>query len=347
MKNAIALVDAMPLPVILIDPNGRLEHSNKSALNILGGAVTGRSYVGALRQPVLLDCVETAMRLGKSNTTEWVSTFAGRETLWRVSVEPVKFQSDPSYYLVTFEDRTAMREARQIRRDFVANVSHELRTPLTSLIGFIETLKGPARNDPEGRAKFLSTMEREANRMNRLIGDLLSLSKVEGTERIRPREVVDLAGVINMVASALKPLVQETGCDLEVIGTGAAREVPGDADQLAQVFTNLIENAIKYGGGEVRVQLTEEASEAGMLGPVLKLVVRDNGEGFDPVHIPRLTERFYRIDSHRSREKGGTGLGLAIVKHIINRHRGRLRIQSAPGVGSEFTVILQGVADTN
>lgn len=340
MQQSFAVLDALPVPALLIDGNERLAHANVAATAILGGTAVGRSYVAALRQPVLLDCVEAVFRLGQPGTADLVTTIATRETFWRVTAAPVEAVGGGLMVLVTFEDQTATQEARQMRQDFVANVSHELRTPLTALIGFIETLKGAAREDVAARERFLDTMEREASRMNRLVGDLLSLSKVEAVERMKPTETVDLSAILGSVVRALRPLAEERGVALALVGAETPGELSADPDQLFQVFTNLVENAVKYGASAVTVTLERHREVSSFRGPGLEVVVADDGEGIDPVHIPRLTERFYRVDSHRSREMGGTGLGLAIVKHIVNRHRGRLRIESAPGQGSRFTVLL-------
>ncbi|MGR3547335.1 MAG: sensor histidine kinase, partial [Roseovarius sp.] len=225
--------------------------------------------------------------------------------------------------------------------DFVANVSHELRTPLTALMGFIETLQGPARHDQVAIDRFLGIMQSEAARMERLVRDLLSLSRVESEERVRPRDEVNLGQVIGSVLHALRPLARDRACDIS-FEAPEGMVVRGNDDQLQQVFTNLVENAIKYGGKDNRITITLERTprDATLRAPAIVARVRDQGPGIDPLHIPRLTERFYRVDTHRSREMGGTGLGLAIVKHIVNRHRGRLRISSTPGEGSEFSVIL-------
>ena len=224
-----------------------------------------------------------------------------------------------------------------LRRDFVANVSHELRTPLTALMGFIETLRHAAKDDPKAREMFLGIMETEAGRMNRLVRDLLQLSQVEANERVRPKGRVELRGLLERVIGSLKGTAEKSGSRVDL--TGASVTVPGDGDQLTQVFTNLIENALKYGaaGQVVRVTLSPEETARGA---AVRVEVADQGEGIDAVHLPRLTERFYRVDSHRSREMGGTGLGLAIVKHIVSRHRGWLRVESVVGEGSRFSVVL-------
>jgi len=241
--------------------------------------------------------------------------------------------------LCTFEDLSDREQMDAMRRDFVANVSHELRTPLTSVLGFIETLRGPAREDSLARERFLAIMQTEAERMVRLVRDLLHLSKVEAQERQRPTERHDVARLIRAAAQSLRPMADAARVRLVLTGFEKPVEIFADPDQITQVATNLIENAIKYGGTGKEVQITL-SHEITPRGPKVRLAVKDQGEGIDSFHLPRLAERFYRIDGHRSREKGGTGLGLAIVKHIAQRHRGRLVIESTPGQGSTFAVLL-------
>lgn len=332
-------VDAMPLPAVIIGADERVSAVNGQAARFFGAAVIGRHYITSFRQPSLLDAIEQIMSDGQTRRARYQSTEARRDKTWLVHLAMIG--TDGSL-LMTFEDLTATEEAGAMRRDFVANVSHELRTPLTALSGFIETLRGAAKNDPAAQARFLEIMDREAARMNRLVEDLMQLNRVEATERMRPAEVIDLAAVVRSVANALEPLARERRMVVLRENLDDAVKIPGDADQLAQVFTNLIENALKYSGQGETVTLRLETVDNHPMtrGPAAVLSVSDTGAGFDPALIPRLTERFYRIDSHRSRELGGTGLGLAIVKHIINRHRGRLRIESTPGQGSVFTVIL-------
>jgi len=221
-------------------------------------------------------------------------------------------------------------------------VSHELKTPLTALLGFIETLNTSARADASARERFLKIMEREAQRMNRLVSDLLSLSQVEAVERMRPNEVVDVSRLLQETATTLAPVAEARGVRLHVVNADRLVKMAGDKDQLRQVFINLIENAIKYGGpnNEVSVTLSDIRYQTRLRCEGIAISVADKGPGIDALDIPRLTERFYRIDSHRSREMGGTGLGLAIVKHIVSRHRGVLKIDSAVGKGSEFKIIL-------
>lgn len=333
-----SLLEGVPRPLILIGPDERILQANTPARAMFGETITGRHFVTVLRQPALIESIERTLLDRTAQTARQFSNEAGRETMFEVNCAPI----DGGGVLLTFEDITHMREAEQIRRDFVANVSHELRTPLTALLGFIETLQGPAKDDPVAQERFLGIMSREAARMNRLVQDLLSLSRVETEERMRPTKQVDVYNTVSMALNALIPVAEAAGVKLEMRGARGPIMVQGDSDQLGQVFTNLIENAIKYGGSGGLVTVDFELSERDprLRGPGVSISVIDQGEGFDPIHIPRLTERFYRVDSHRSREMGGTGLGLAIVKHIVNRHRGRIKIDGAPGKGSTFTVLL-------
>jgi two-component system phosphate regulon sensor histidine kinase PhoR len=337
----IEMAKVMPLPLIIIGKDERVVIANQKAEDLFGSGTQGRHYITVLRQPMLLDAIENVLRLGGSATATYRVSESARDLYFEVQVRAAVTQ-DVSYVVVAFEDKTELQEAGQMRRDFVANVSHELRTPLTAVLGFIETLLGPAANDVEARARFLSIMDSEAKRMNRIVGDLLSLSRVEADRRVRPRDAVNVPGVVRSVVQTLQPLADARGVSLRLEGNDAEDMVTGDQDQLTQVFTNLVENAIKYGpdGGEVSICITSHAIEPTMRGPAVRVDIADQGEGIPAHHIPRLTERFYRVDTHRSREMGGTGLGLAIVKHILNRHRGRLRVESHAGNGSCFSVIL-------
>ncbi len=328
-----ALIEAFPDPAVLIGEAGRVAVMNAPARELLSMGGEGRPYAVALRQPSVGAAIEAALSTRQEALARHVVPAPGSETVYRVTVRPVAGLGQAGV-LCVFRDVTDQEQVGQMRRDFVANVSHELRTPLTALLGFIETLRGAARDDAAARARFLGVMEREASRMNRLVSDLLQLSRVEAAERLRPSDPVDLAQVLAMTLTAVRPLAEAAGVELR-LEAPPALVVPGDADQLTQVFQNLIENAVKYGGAGKRVEVRLVRGPRGA-----EVAVRDHGEGIAAIHIPRLTERFYRVDSHRSREKGGTGLGLAIVKHIVNRHRGRLTIDSTEGQGSTFTVTL-------
>lgn len=342
-----AVLHEMPMAVLLVDAGERIAQANAAAQAAFGAGLAGRALVTVLRQPALGRALEAALREGRRDRVRVVTGHAP-ETVLLVSVAPAPETVLPGGAILAFDDITALEEAEAMRRDFVANVSHELRTPLTALMGFVETLRGAARDDPAARDRFLAIMEREAGRMNRLVGDLLSLSRVEAEERRRPTAPVDIAGVLRNVIQTLRPRAEAEGVALiaEALDTTAPMlpgpMLPGDADQLTQLFVNLVENAVKYGGsgGEVRIEIEALPHEPVLRGPALKIVVIDRGEGIEALHLPRLTERFYRVDTHRSRAQGGTGLGLAIVKHIVARHRGRLKIDSEKGKGSRFSVIL-------
>ena len=335
------LLEAVPLAALYIGADERIVSVNVAARRLLGEGLEGRHFITALRQPPVMDAIENCLRDRLRHRARYLGSDGAQDTTYEVTASPVEFTGQQGV-LVAFEDITQVEQVGQMRRDFVANVSHELRTPLTALMGFIETLQGPARGDEAATARFLGTMYAEATRMERLVRDLLALSRVEGEARMRPDAPQDLGALLGSVVHTLRPLTGEAGVAVRLSHPAAPVVVPGDADQLRQVATNLIENAVKYGGqgGAVRVGLEIERNEPNLRADAAVITVADNGPGIDPVHIPRLTERFYRVDSHRSREMGGTGLGLAIVKHIVNRHRGRLRIDSAPGKGSVFRVIL-------
>jgi two-component system, OmpR family, phosphate regulon sensor histidine kinase PhoR len=240
---------------------------------------------------------------------------------------------------MTFHDLTPLRRVEEMRADFVANASHELRTPLAALLGFIETLQGSAREDAKARERFLAIMQEQARRMARLIDDLLSLSRIELNAHRRPDTPADLVPIVRQVADGLETLARDRGVSLH-IDAGNALAVHGDHDELVRVFENLVENALKYGAAGRRVDIKVATGSSADGEPEALVSVRDYGPGIAPEHLPRLTERFYRVDVGESRAQGGTGLGLALVKHILNRHRGRLTIDSAPGAGATFTVHL-------
>ena len=331
--------DAIPIPIMEIAADGQICELNGAGQDLFGARALGRLYAAVLRQPVLLARIENALTGELASPVRYLTNEATRDVIYETHVTPGLQGS----VVLCFLDITHKEEAGQMRADFVANVSHELRTPLTALSGFIETLRGPARDDAEARLRFLDIMEQEAGRMNRLVGDLLSLSRVEDMERVRPTDPQPIREILAAAVSMLKPQVDEQDVTLNLsLPQDVDDKVPGDRDQLLQVFTNLIENAVKYGrkGGNVEIFLETRTDHPGMKGPVLSVTVADQGEGIAAHHIGRLTERFYRVDGHRSREMGGTGLGLAIVKHILNRHRGRLRIESDVGKGSRFIVTL-------
>ena len=341
-------ISAVPDPVLHISGAGEVTICNEAAAELLGDWIVGRHYATVLRQPGLLGRIEEVQTRAMRAEAQMQMPDRSGELQYRVRITPLPAGETDTMHpvLLHISDITHLRAAEVMRRNFVANVSHELRTPLTALLGFIETLRGPARDDPQAQARFLAIMDEEARRMNRLVSDLLSLSRVEEQERMRPSDTVDLRGVLTGVIATLRPSAEDRdmtlALELAEPDTDDPYEVEGDRDQLTQVFVNLVENALKYGGkgNPVVLRLTREDRTPSLGGGTLRVDVMDRGEGISPHHLPRLTERFYRIDAHRSRALGGTGLGLAIVKHIVNRHRGRLRITSEIGEGSTFSVQL-------
>lgn len=326
---------------MLIDLSYRITVTNPPLLELFGHDPGGMNAVTLLRQAPVLAAMDSAIREGQTGEARFLFNGLAGETSYRFQAAPLIENGAKRGAVLSFEDRSQAEESEMIRRDFVANISHELRTPLTGLTGFIETLRTTAKDDPGARERFLGIMEKEARRMNRLVSDLLSLSKLEAEGRVRPRARNNLAEVLRATADALDAKLDAAKVTLEMVGLEQDALIQSDRDQLVQLFLNIIENAIKYGGSgkTVTVTMSKVEHDPTLRTSAFRVDIRDEGEGIDPRHLPRLTERFYRVDDHRSREMGGTGLGLAIVKHIVNRHRGRLKIQSAPGVGSCFSVI--------
>jgi two-component system phosphate regulon sensor histidine kinase PhoR len=337
------LVEALPDPVLEIDATRRIVAANRAARSLFAAEVGGE-LLGALRDPALIDAMDAVLRGGETTDVPLVHGGSVESFLVaRVVGLAASHEAGPCA-LLAFHDVTALRRVDAMRADFVANVSHELRTPLAALLGFIETLRGPARDDADARARFLAIMHDEASRMSRLVADLLSLSRIEASEHTRPTDLVNLTNVINAAIDVLAPAARARGVRLRLDLPGDLPAVTGDGDQLRQVFQNLIDNAVKYSrtGGEVTIT-ARRASRPGASDPGVIVSVIDQGEGIAREHIPRLTERFYRVDTARSRKLGGTGLGLAIVKHIINRHRGTLTITSESGRGAIFSVWLRNL----
>jgi two-component system phosphate regulon sensor histidine kinase PhoR len=337
----IAILDGMPDPVLLVNARRSVIAANRAARELSVGPMIGNDFAVTLRHPAGLEAVDAVLRGAAAREAEVFLPVSGSATyrLFAAAVRGEGGADDPAA-VITLHDLTAIRMAERMRADFIANASHELRSPLASLIGFIETLKGPAKDDVAARGRFLDIMHTEAARMARLIDDLLSLSRVEVEERIPPRDAVDLGKVVRGTMDLLSVRAKETGARLELDCLPDVPPVLGDADQLAQVFRNLIENAIRYGraGGRITVTLrmVDRIPDRGV--PGVAACVADEGDGIPSDALPRLTERFYRVDKARSKALGSTGLGLAIVKHIVGRHRGRLTIESQTGKGSRFTV---------
>lgn len=336
------VLEALPNAGIVTDSKGIVRFANHLAVEAFGNIRPGDPLSFRMRVPELLAGLERVSRGGETEVIRF-SERVPTERSFEVTLAPIRvaltdIRVNPDFVLVVIDDRSEIERIDRMRGDFIANASHELRTPLQSLSGFIETLLGPAKNDAVNREKFLRIMQDQAGRMARLIDDLLSLSRIEMRAHMRPTTPVDLGEIANHVADALSPLAHEFGISLELECEAKAALVPGDRDELIQVLSNLIENGIKYGseGGHVRVLLHDEPGSDGVSG--LLLSVADDGPGIPAAHLPRLTERFYRVDVERSRARKGTGLGLAIVKHIVQRHRGKLTIHSRPGEGAVFSI---------
>lgn len=328
VKSAFAGFDS---PVFLLNGQGTVLYQNPSAAHAFGEIGEGQHVSARIRQPVVLEVVKEALATGKPGSTE-IATPMPLENVYLVRI--VKAQGDADFFVLIFRDISETRRIDRMRTDFVANASHELRTPLASLRGFIETLQGPARNDAKAQEKFLGIMQEQVTRMSRLVDDLMSLSRLELKAKVTPDDGVDLVPLIGSVCDALAPLAADVGVEIHRIVPEGPVSVSGDRDELTQVFENLIENACKYGQEGKKVDVTLTAVE----GRPTEVSVRDYGPGIPEEHVPRLTERFYRVNVESSRSKKGTGLGLAIVKHILTRHRARLIIRSEVGKGSTFTV---------
>ena len=332
------ILDGLPDPLLAVDSNRRITHVNASAVALFGGQAMGRDLAAVLRQPQVLAAVDSALAEKRAAAVEFSRTDRV-ETMMIVHVAALAQPAgDGTAALLVFHDVTALRRTERMRADFVANASHELKTPISTLIGFIETLRGPARDDSDARERFLAIMDEQAQRMSRLVSDLLSLSDIELREHSRPSEAVDALGVLRSVLDMFELRARQRGIALKIEVEGEMAPVLGDRDELGQVFQNLVDNAIKYGrqGSTVRCTVARLPA-AGNRPASLRIAVADQGEGIAEQHLPRLTERFYRVDSSRASNTGGTGLGLAIVKHVLLRHRGNLEISSVPGKGSTFT----------
>ncbi len=344
-----AVVSAMPDPAIALDADGMIVHHNAAVADLFPRIRAGQPISSAIRSPELLAAIE------KEHDGEEVTVIELQDRVpvqRRVSaiLTALPFQNarrgSPAL-LVTFRDITDQEKLAQMRADFIAHASHELRTPLASVRGFVETLQGPARDDPKARERFLEIMAAQAARMTQLIDDLLSLSRIEMRVHVPPRGTVELNEVVSFVAQSLEPVARAAGITIAVERLPTPARVRGDREELVQVFQNLIHNGIRYGknGGHVNVHMAREPAIGGRP-PRISVAVQDDGVGIPPEHLPRLTERFYRVSVSASREKGGTGLGLAIVKHIVTRHRGELKITSTLGEGSTFTVLLDELPET-
>ncbi len=340
------LLEALSDPVVLVNARRHVVAANRSAHDMLETVTLGRDLALSIRHPDALDAVSRVL----AGQTRCMVTLT--ETVPVARVLEMNIAGLPETVADTglasaravchLSDVTASRESERMRADFVANVSHELRSPLSVLIGFIETLKASVYDDLQATARFLDIMDIESQRMARLVDDLLSLSRVEACEHILPTTVIDLREVIDEVVYSVSARAREKNVNIDCLFDTNIRSITGDRDEMVEVFHNLVDNALKYGRKKlpIRIRVQDEPRIPDIGSPGIAITVRNFGLVIAAEHIPRLTERFYRIDRGRSRSEGGTGLGLAIVKHIVNHHRGRLLIESSAETGNEFTVFL-------
>lgn len=346
--DSYAALEALPLAVLLVDNQRDIRWVNEGARALLSDAVVGRSLLGVLRHPPLVDALDQV--LAGAGAIDGIETPIGQDRLLVADIRRL----DGDRALIALKDASAEMRLERLRSDFIANVSHELKTPIATLMGFIETLRGPAKGDAAALDRFLGIMQEQAGRMSRLVADLLSLSRIELNEHARPSGSADLGEILGHVADALSLRADSRNMTVDLPGPETWTQigrVVGDDEELTQLFQNLIDNALKYGRagtavtvGAARIadplEIKAHLPGARQAKAMIAITVADQGDGIAREHLPRLTERFYRVDAARSRDMGGTGLGLAIVKHVVNRHRGSLEIESQPGEGSRFTVYL-------
>jgi len=326
------VLDGLPLSTLLLDGEGQVTFASAEAHALLARDPVGAPVATIFRAPAILAAVERILADGGEETVEFTALRPRRRYLRAT----LRAMDGDGGVVLTLADVSEVHRLDAMRMDFVANASHELRTPLAAITGMVETLQGPAREDTANHARFLGIIGREAARMARLVDDLLSLSRIELQANVAPTAREDLRAIVAEAVGAMAPLAAENGNLLQPDLGEEPLMVRGDRDELLQVFHNLISNAIKYGGGDRPIDILRVPQPEGWIG----ITVRDRGEGIEPSLVPRLTERFFRVNKRESISRGGTGLGLAIVKHILTRHRGELRIGSKVGEGSSFTVRL-------
>jgi two-component system phosphate regulon sensor histidine kinase PhoR len=336
-----ALMDVLPDPIIVLDQSGRVTIANIASIPLVGSAAQGKHVAALLRSAPLIAAIEKVLEGGSACSAEFRQPVPV-ERHYRAFVAPIISDRTPAgheqrFVIVVLHDFTDAHRLETMRVDFVANASHELKTPLASLSGFIDTLRGHAKDDEAARTRFLDIMAEQAGRMRRLIENLLSLSRIELREHVRPDTAVDFAVIVRDVVDALAPLAADQGVEMVIQTPAALPHVRGDRDELAQVVQNLVDNALRYAGAGKRIEISL-AADMQSHHPMVRLSVRDFGGGIAREHLPRLTERFYRVESSLPQAKGGTGLGLAIVKHIVSRHQGTLHIESEAEKGSVFSV---------
>ena len=367
LRMARDVAEVLPEPLFILDENGIVEHANPAAEDLFGvKEIAGRHFAAVLRTPSVYEAAETALKTGAIINEEFTIT-GSVERSCRAYIAPIESNPESesgrlNRVIIFVRDLTSERRVEQMRADFIASASHELRTPLASVVGFIETLRGPAKGDVEAQEKFLKIMQAQAERMQRLVSDLMSLSRIELNEHVPPKDIVDLADVAIDVKESLAPLFSRAGAIVDFVQeTEDITKTIGDRDEIFQTIQNLIDNAVKYGGEPAMIKLrvgrgaapalTSDGDPGQRAGDsaaqvaarmhvrvedLIYVQIRDFGPGIERADLPRLTERFYRVNIERSLKSGGTGLGLAIVKHIINRHQGGFQIESRVAGGTAF-----------
>lgn len=328
--DATKLANVLDDPLFFFDSSGNILFINHTAYAVFSGVKCNQNLFARFRDPQFLNLFKNVATTGKANTIDYNDK--GAQQRWfHVAIMAI----NKDLFVCHFHDHSQIHRLTRMRTDFIANASHELRTPLTSIIGFIETLRGPAQNDKEARARFLIIMQEQAERMARLIHDLLSLSRLETHIEPDHMEPLDIAQLLQHVIESLSPLSKKNHVDIELNLSHPLPLLTANRDGLIQLLQNLLENSLKYAASGKKILVSVKA-----IGKQFEITIRDYGMGISSQHLPRLTERFYRIDVDESRAHQGTGLGLAIVKHIVTQHRGRLKITSKLGQGSSFTVTL-------
>lgn len=351
ISDARLILERLPVALLLLDAKGRVVFANHAADEEIGRRSLGEHFSSALRAPTLAEAIREAYAGAAAVEVDFTQRrFQERfmhATVQSLLAAPAAATEEAEIFghariAVLLQDQTPIRRAEQLHRDFVANASHELKTPIAAIAGFVETLRGPAKDDVEAHERFLRIMAQQAERMRRLVEDLLSLNRIELNEHVPPRETLDLSALLERTARQ-NPEFELGRIELQSPPADRPRKVRGDSGQLEQLFTNLIENALKYGGdgAPVRLSVEERSAPRRQIG----VTVEDSGPGIPREHIRRLTERFYRVEDQPGKLKSGTGLGLSIVKHVVSRHRGALEIDSRPGRGSRFTVWLPPAED--
>jgi len=339
-KVAFRFANTLSDSTFIIDERGGVIHANETALNEINNAAIGNPISFSLRNPTLLSAIDEVQKTGITKVIE-IHQKSPTNNWYNVSISMLKLQAKkPSSMVITLHNLSEQKRIEAMRSDFIANASHELRTPLTSLIGFVETMQGPAANDKKSREKFLNIMLAQAGRMSKLIDDLLSLSRIEMRQHVKPTEQVDISKKLKSVVETLQTQAKSAGVEVMLDLPKEKVIIRGDKQELFEMFENLIDNAIKYGAGGEKIEVSLLSKKEGEKF-AYSLIIQDYGVGISNQHVPRLTERFYRVDPQNSRKKKGTGLGLAIVKHILNRHGGQLNITSKPNVGTKVEVLLK------